>query len=70
MKKALLTIIATIALCGSILAQVLVNENFEEYTVGNKIAVASHNAGHNWWTKNGNVVSTDRIYTFNVTESG
>ncbi len=30
--------------------QVLIYDPFEEYTVGNKIAVEALNAGHDWWT--------------------
>ena len=30
--------------------EVVVEDSFEEYTVGNKIASESNAAGHNWWT--------------------
>ena len=30
--------------------QVLIDDDFEEYTVGNKIAVEAIAAGHDWWT--------------------
>lgn len=30
--------------------EVIVDDDFEEYTVGNKIAVESQAAGHDWWT--------------------
>ncbi len=44
---------AALILGGNLMAQepqVLISEQFEEYTVGNKIAVEAVAAGHDWWT--------------------
>ena len=53
MKKVSLLSMLLVLICGSLLAQepqVLISDGFEEYTVGNKIAVESQAAGHDWWT--------------------
>lgn len=44
---------AALLMGGSLMAQepqVLIEDTFEEYTVGNKIAVEAVAAGHDWWT--------------------
>lgn len=53
MKKVSLLSLLLVLICGSLMAQepqVLISDGFEEYTVGNKIAVESQAAGHDWWT--------------------
>ena len=53
MKKVSLLSLLLALFCGSLMAQepqVLISDGFEEYTVGNKIAVESQAAGHDWWT--------------------
>ena len=52
-KVSLLSLAAALLMGGSLMAQepqVLISDQFEEYTVGNKIAVESAAAGHDWWT--------------------
>jgi hypothetical protein len=52
-KVSLLSMAAALILGGNLMAQepqVLISEQFEEYTVGNKIAVEAVAAGHDWWT--------------------
>lgn len=44
---------AALLMSGSLMAQepqVLINDTFEEYTVGNKLASEAVAAGHDWWT--------------------
>ncbi|MBR5911702.1 MAG: T9SS type A sorting domain-containing protein [Bacteroidales bacterium] len=52
-KVSLLSLAAALLMGGSLMAQepqVLISDQFEEYTVGNKIAVEAIAAGHDWWT--------------------
>ncbi len=52
-KVSLLSMIAAFVFGGNLMAQepqTLISDQFEEYTVGNKIAVEANAAGHNWWT--------------------
>lgn len=43
--------VAVMLFCGNAFAQtVLINDDFEAYTVGNKIAVEAQAAGNDWWT--------------------
>lgn len=52
-KVSLLSLAAALLMGGSLMAQepqVLISDQFEEYTVGNKIAVEANAAGHDWWT--------------------
>ncbi|MCQ2319384.1 MAG: T9SS type A sorting domain-containing protein [Bacteroidales bacterium] len=51
-KVSLLTMfVAVMLFCGNAFAQtVLINDDFESYTVGNKIAVEAQAAGNDWWT--------------------
>lgn len=43
--------VAVMLFCGNAFAQtVLINDDFEAYTVGNKIAVEAQTAGNDWWT--------------------
>lgn len=52
-KLSLLSMAAALLLGGSLMAQepqVLISDGFEDYTVGNKIAVEAQNAGNDWWT--------------------
>ncbi len=52
-KVSLLSLAAALLMGGSLMAQepqVLISDQFEEYTVGNKIAVEANLAGHDWWT--------------------
>lgn len=51
-KVSLLTMfVAVMLFCGNAFAQtVLINDDFEAYTVGNKIAVEAQAAGNDWWT--------------------
>ena len=52
-KLSLLSLAAALLMGGSLMAQepqVLINDSFEEYAVGNKIAVEAQAAGHSWWT--------------------
>ena len=51
MKKLSLLFAMVAFLAGNVFAQtVLINDDFEAYTVGNKIAVEAQAAGHDWWT--------------------
>ena len=51
MKKLSLLFAMIAFLAGNVFAQtVLINDDFEAYTVGNKIAVEAQAAGHDWWT--------------------
>ena len=53
MKKVSLLSLLLVLICGSLMAQepqVLIADGFEEYTVGNKIALEGQAAGHTWWT--------------------
>ena len=57
-KVSLLMMVAMFLLVGNLRAQdveVLIEDNFEAYTVGNKIAVEGAAAGNNWWTTWGQV---------------
>ena len=57
-KVSLLMMVAMFLLIGNLRAQdveVLIEDNFEAYTVGNKIAVEGAAAGNNWWTTWGQV---------------
>ena len=57
-KVSLLMMVAMFLLVGNLRAQdveVLIQDNFEAYTVGNKIAVEGAAAGNNWWTTWGQV---------------
>ena len=50
-KVSLLLTTAALLIGGNLLAQeVLIFDPFEDYTVGNKIAVEATAAGNNWWT--------------------
>ncbi len=43
--------VAVMLFCGNAFAQtVLINDDFESYTVGNKLAVEAQAAGNDWWT--------------------
>ena len=52
MKKfSLLSMVAAMLFGGSVAAQtVLIQDDLEEYTVGNKLAAEAIAAGHDWWT--------------------
>ena len=51
MKKVSLLFAMIAFLAGNVFAQeVLINDDFEAYTVGNKIAVEAQAVGHDWWT--------------------
>ena len=57
-KVSLLMMVAMFLLVGNLRAQdveVLIQDNFEAYTVGNKIAVEGAAAGNDWWTTWGQV---------------
>ena len=57
-KVSLLMLVAMFLLVGNLRAQdveVLIEDNFEAYTVGNKIAVEGAAAGNDWWTTWGQV---------------
>ena len=57
-KVSLLMLVAMFLLVGNLRAQdveILIEDNFEAYTVGNKIAVEGAAAGNNWWTTWGQV---------------
>ena len=52
-KVSLLSLAAALLLGGNLMAQepqVLIDDQFEEYTVGNKLAVEAAAAGNDWWT--------------------
>ena len=52
-KLSLLSLLIAILFGGSVMAQqpqVLINDDFEAYTVGNKLAVEAQAAGNVWWT--------------------
>ena len=53
MKKVSLLLATAVLACGSLFAQepeVLISDDFQAYTVGNKIAVEAAAAGNDWWT--------------------
>lgn len=53
MKKVSLLLAMAAFVCGNLFAQeteVLINDDFQAYTVGNKIAVEAAAAGNDWWT--------------------
>lgn len=52
-RLSLLSLAAALLMGGSLMAQepqVLINDGFEDYTVGNKIAVEAIAHGNDWWT--------------------
>ena len=52
-KVSLLSLAAALLLGGNLMAQepqVLIDDQFEEYTVGNKLAAEAAAAGNDWWT--------------------
>lgn len=52
-RLSLLSLAAALLLGGSLMAQepqVLISDGFDDYTVGNKIAVEAQAAGNDWWT--------------------
>ena len=53
MKKVSLLLTMAVLICGNLFAQeseILINDDFQAYTAGNKIAVEAAEAGNNWWT--------------------
>lgn len=57
MKKSIFTLLVAMLLCGNVFAQdavILIEDDFEAYTVGGKIAQTANAAGNDWWTTWGN----------------
>jgi len=73
-KVSLLTMfVAVMLFCSNAFAQtVLINDDFEAYTVGNKIAVEAQAAGNDWWTtwSNNPGSNEDGVVATNVTKCG